>query len=832
MEQPNGAGAIRVAGPINAAGKIMSFETGRLAPLANGAVVVQIGDTTLLSTVVTSKPREGIDFFPLTVDVEERMYAAGKIPGSFFRREGRPGEQAVLTCRLTDRPLRPSFPEGFRNEVQVIATILGADLENPHDVASINGASAALMVSGIPFNGPIGAVRLAHHDGEWIAHPTYQEGDESTFEIVVAGRVLADGDFAIMMDEAAGTEATWRLYEEGAPKVTEDVIVGGLEEAKRWIRAAVDLQLELVHGVQEAHGPIEPINYEPQVDYSPDVFDAVADEARSATTEAMQIADKTARNRRLDEIEDVALATLQGNESAPGPFAGREVELRRAFRSLQKQVVRRRIVDDGVRIDGRTPTDLRAISADVGLIPTAHGAGLFQRGETQVLTVATLGMPRMEQMLDTIGIDERKRYMHHYNFPPFSTGETGRVGAPRRREIGHGALAERALVPVLPSEQEWPYTIRVVSDVLASNGSTSMASVCGSTLSLMDAGVPIKSPVAGIAMGLVYHDGKYVPLTDILGAEDAFGDMDFKVAGTRDFVKALQLDTKIAGLPAEVLAQALRQAHEVRVKILDVMSTAIAEPRADVRGTAPKIVTFQVPIDKIGEIIGPKGKVINMIVQETGADISVNDDTGVGIVTIGSKESSAVAAARERIDLIINPPTANVGEEYTGKVVNITKFGAFVNVLPGRDGLLHISKLGGGRRIDRVEDVLSLGDEVTVRVDDVDPAGKLSLSLVGDESPDGGDSGSAPTDAGRTGAARRDSGSRSAERTDERPSGNGAEGNGRDAASFEDVWADEARAEFGDLGPDEARHQPAAEAGARRRGPGGGPGGGRRRGRR
>ena len=832
MEQPNGAGAIRVAGPINAAGKIMSFETGRLAPLANGAVVVQIGDTTLLSTVVTSKPREGIDFFPLTVDVEERMYAAGKIPGSFFRREGRPGEQAVLTCRLTDRPLRPSFPEGFRNEVQVIATILGADLENPHDVASINGASAALMVSGIPFNGPIGAVRLAHHDGEWIAHPTYQEGDESTFEIVVAGRVLADGDVAIMMVEAGGTEATWRLYEEGAPKVTEDVIVGGLEEAKRWIRAAVDLQLELVHGVQEAHGPIEPINYEPQVDYSPDVFDAVADEARSATTEAMQIADKTARNRRLDEIEDVALATLQGNESAPGPFAGREVELRRAFRSLQKQVVRRRIVDDGVRIDGRTPTDLRAISADVGLIPTAHGAGLFQRGETQVLTVATLGMPRMEQMLDTIGIDERKRYMHHYNFPPFSTGETGRVGAPRRREIGHGALAERALVPVLPSEQEWPYTIRVVSDVLASNGSTSMASVCGSTLSLMDAGVPIKSPVAGIAMGLVYHDGKYVTLTDILGAEDAFGDMDFKVAGTRDFVTALQLDTKIAGLPAEVLAQALRQAHEVRVKILDVMSTAIAEPRADVRGTAPKIVTFQVPIDKIGEIIGPKGKVINMIVQETGADISVNDDTGVGIVTIGSKESSAVAAARERIDLIINPPTANVGEEYTGKVVNITKFGAFVNVLPGRDGLLHISKLGGGRRIDRVEDVLSLGDEVTVRVDDVDPAGKLSLSLVGDESPDGGDSGSAPTDAGRTGAARRDSGSRSAERTDERPSGNGAEGNGRDAASFEDVWADEARAEFGDLGPDEARHQPAAEAGARRRGPGGGPGGGRRRGRR
>src|SRR5947209_540147 len=557
-------GAIRVEGVVNDAGKTMSFETGRLAPMADGAAVVKIGDTTLLTTVVTDKPREGIDFFPLTVDVEERMYAAGKIPGSFFRREGRPGEQAILTCRLTDRPLRPSFPEGFRNEVQVISTILGADLENPHDIASINGASAALTVSGIPFNGPIGAVRLAHHHGEWIAHPTYQEGDESTFEIVVAGRVLADGDVAIMMVEAGGTEATWRLYEEGAPKVTEDVIVGGLEEAKRWIRAAVDLQLELVHGVQEAHGPIEPINYEPQIDYSPDVFDAVADEARSATTEAMQIADKTARNRRLDEIEDVALATLQGNESAPGPFAGREVELRRAFRSLQKQVVRRRIVDDGVRIDGRTPTDLRAISADVGLIPTAHGAGLFQRGETQVLTVATLGMPRMEQMLDTIGIDERKRYMHHYNFPPFSTGETGRVGAPRRREIGHGALAERALIPVLPSQEQWPYTMRVVSDVLSSNGSTSMASVCGSTLSLMDAGVPIKGSVAGIATGLVYADRKYTTLTDILGAEDAFGDMDFKVAGTAEFVTALQLDTKIDGLPADVLAQALHQAKEAR----------------------------------------------------------------------------------------------------------------------------------------------------------------------------------------------------------------------------------------------------------------------------
>jgi polyribonucleotide nucleotidyltransferase len=697
----DGNGALRVSGAVNEAGTTMSFETGRLAKLADGAVVVQLGDTMVLSTVVTSKPREGIDFFPLTVDVEERMYAAGKIPGSFFRREGRPGEQAVLTCRLTDRPLRPSFPEGFRNEVQVIATILGADLENPHDVASINGASAALMVSGIPFNGPIGAVRIAQRDGEWIAHPTYQEGDESTFEMVVAGRQLHDGDVAIMMVEAGGTDATWRLYEEGAPKVTEEVIADGLEFAKRWINVSIDLQRELVAKVQEAHGPIELIEYEPRVDYQPDAFDAVADAVRDETSQAMTIADKNARNERLDEIESGVTATLVGSDEEPGAFAGRAGELKKAFRSLQKQVVRKRIVNEGVRIDGRGTTDIRPLSADVGIIPTAHGTGLFQRGETQVLSVVTLGMPRMEQMLDTIGIDDRKRYMHHYNFPPFSTGETGRVGSPKRREIGHGALAERALVPVLPDATEWAYTMRIVSDVLASNGSTSMASVCGSTLSLMDAGVPIKAPVAGIAMGLVFADDKYTTLTDILGAEDAFGDMDFKVAGTRDFVTALQLDTKIDGLPADVLAQALSQAKDARLKILDVMNEAISEPRSDVRETAPKIISFEIPIDKIGEVIGPKGKVINTITQETGADVSVSDDGIVGTVSIGSKDGVAVEEARRRIELILDPPTAELGAEYTGKVVNITKFGAFVNILPGRDGLVHISKLGRGKRIDR-----------------------------------------------------------------------------------------------------------------------------------
>jgi polyribonucleotide nucleotidyltransferase len=823
----------RVSGPVSDDGKVLSFETGRLANLADGAVFVQLGETTLLSTVVTSKPREGIDFFPLTVDVEERMYAAGKIPGSFFRREGRPGEQAVLTCRLTDRPLRPSFPDGFRNEVQVIATILGADLENPHDIASINGASAALMVSGIPFNGPIGAVRIAHRNGEWVAHPTYQQGDESTFEMVVAGRRLADGDVAIMMVEAGGTEATWTLYEDGAPKITEDLLADGLEWCKQWINASIDLQLQLVHQVQEASGPIETIEYEPRFDYDSDVFDAVGDAVRADTAEAMTIADKTERNHRLDEIESALTAELAGSDDAP--FADRAGQVHKAFRSLQKQVVRKRIVDDGVRIDGRSTTDIRPLAADVGIIPTAHGTGLFQRGETQVLSVTTLGMPRMEQMLDTIGIDDRKRYMHHYNFPPFSTGETGRVGSPKRREIGHGALAERALVPVIPSAEEWPYTLRVVSDVLSSNGSTSMASVCGSSLCLMDAGVPIKAPVAGIAMGLVYAEGKYTTLTDILGTEDAFGDMDFKVAGTRDFVTALQLDTKIDGLPADVLTRALHQAKEARLAILDVMEGAIAAPRDDVRPTAPKIISFEIPIDKIGEVIGPKGKVINTITQETGADVSVSDDGTVGTVTVGSKESSAVEEARRRIELILDPPTADLGAEYTGRVVNVTKFGAFVNVLPGKDGLLHISKLGRGKRIDRVEDVLNLGDEVTVRVDDIDNAGKLSLVLVGDDDADGAPAGNGDDAPSRSARPSRDRGDRDRGDRDrgeraprpERPAERADADAGRGAASFEDQWEEQAKAEFGDLGPAET-----ARAGGPSRGAGGGDGGGQRRRRR
>jgi len=797
------ADAIRVSGPINGSGLTLSLETGKLARLANGAVLAQVGGTTVLTTVVTSKPREGIDFFPLTVDVEERMYAAGKIPGSFFRREGRPGEQAVLTCRLTDRPLRPAFPPDFRNEVQVVSTILGADQEDPHDVVSINAASAALVVSGIPFQGPIGAVRMAHLDGEWLAHPTYQEGDASTFELVVAGRRIESGDIAIMMVEAGGTEASWELYEQGAPKMTEELIAEGLEAAKPWIGASIDLQLELRAAVEAAEGPIAAVSYEPRVDYTPEVLDAVTEHAGPATREAMAIADKAERNARLDEVEADLLGALVGTDDAPGRFPGSAGPVKKAFRSLQKAVVRDRIVSEGIRIDGRRPSDIRPLSAEVGLVPTAHGSGLFQRGETQVLSVATLGMPRMEQMLDTIGVDDTKRYMHHYNFPPFSTGETGRVGSPKRREIGHGALAERALVPVVPPSSEWPYTLRVVSDVLSSNGSTSMASVCGSTLSLMDAGVPLKAPVAGIAMGLVYHEGTYTTLTDILGAEDAFGDMDFKVAGTSEFVTALQLDTKIDGIPADVLAQALQQAKEARLKLLEVMRGAIAEPRADVRPTAPKIVSFEIPIDKIGEVIGPKGKVINTLQKETGADISVTDDGVVGTVSIGSKDGEAVEEARRRIGLILDPPTAEIGAEYTGRVVNITKFGAFVNILPGRDGLLHISKLGRGKRIDRVEDVLALGDEVTVRVDDIDNQGKLSLSLAGDDAGDDGAGDRSDRSERRDGGERRDRGSRGerdrgehAERSEPSDAGGDVE-----EASFGEFWESEAKEVFGDLGP-------------------------------
>jgi polyribonucleotide nucleotidyltransferase len=719
------ADAITVSAPISGTDRTLSFEAGKYALQADGAVVGRIGDTVVLvAATAARRVREGADFFPLTVDIEERMYAAGKIPGSFFRREGRATDQAILTCRLIDRPLRPSFPEGFRNEVHVVGTIFGADLVNPHDVLAINTASAALMISGIPFDGPIGAVRVAWTvDGRWIPHATYQEGDASTFELVVAGRALSEGpdaEIAIMMVEAGGIADSWAHYEAGAPKVTEDVLAAGLESAKTWIRESIDLQREMV----ERFGSKPTIDYELFSDYGQDVYERVLAVGHDGLAKANTITTKAERNSAIDEATEAVVAEL-----AP-EFPEREREIKGAIRALTKKLVRRRIVDDGVRIDGRGTAEIRPLSAEVGVLPTVHGSGLFQRGETQVLNVTTLGMPRMNQLLDTIGVDEHKRYMHHYNFPPFSTGETGFMRGPKRREIGHGLLAERALLPVVPSESEFPYTLRLVSEVLSSNGSTSMASVCGSTLSLMDAGVPIKEPVAGIAMGLVYDDGKYVTLTDILGAEDAFGDMDFKVAGTRDAVTALQLDTKIDGLPADVLAKALHQAHDARLTILDVMAKAIAAPREEVSENAPKIVSFEIPADKIGEVIGPKGKIINALQAETGTDITVDDDGMFGVVTIGAKDGGAVSEAKRRIFLIVEPPDAEVGATYPGKVVNITKFGAFVNILPGRDGLLHISKLGSGKRVERVESVLTLGQDVEVRVDDIDPQGKVSLSLT------------------------------------------------------------------------------------------------------
>ena len=801
------AEAISVTAPISGTDRSMTFEAGKLAQQADGAVLGRIGDTAVLATAVAARTvREGTDFFPLTVDIEERAYAAGKIPGSFFRREGKASDQAILTCRLIDRPLRPSFPNGLRNEVHIVGTVFGADQVNPHDVLAINAASAALMISGIPFDGPIGAVRIAFAtDGNWNPHPSFQEGDESTFELVVAGRALShepDAEIAIMMVEAGGTERSWDLYEGGAPKVTEEVLAQGLEAAKTWIRESINLQRELVARFVEARGTIEPIAFSTLTDYGDDVWERVQEIATEGIAKAVSIADKAARNA---EIAGVTAAVVTELASA---FEQREREISAAVRALTKKLVRKRIVEEGLRIDGRGTTDIRPLSAEIDLLPTAHGSSLFQRGETQVLNVCTLGMPRMDQLLDTITPDVSKRYMHHYNFPPYSTGETGFMRGPKRREIGHGLLAERALLPVVPRKEDFPYALRLVSDVLSSNGSTSMASVCASTLSLMAAGVPIKAPVAGIAMGLVHDEGRYVTLTDILGAEDAFGDMDFKVAGTADAVTALQLDTKIDGLPAEVLAQALRQAKVARLTILGVMQRTIAEPREQVAASAPKIVSMEIPIDKIGEVIGPKGKVINTLQQETGADIAVEDDGVVGTVTIGAKDGNAVEEARRRIALILTPPSAEVGTVYPGRVVNITKFGAFVNILPGRDGLLHISKLSplaGGKRVDQAEDVLTLGQPVEVRVDDIDPQGKVSLSLAG------------------AGGARDARDARDASGSD-----GGAAGPRRSAGpqparvSFEDAFEAELVADLGDLGP----AVPAAPS----RGGNGGQGGDGRRG--
>jgi polyribonucleotide nucleotidyltransferase len=703
----------------------MTFESGKLALQAEGSAVVTLGETQVLATTTTADPRAGIDFFPLTVDVEERMYAAGKIPGGFFRREGRPSETAILTARLIDRPLRPTFRDGYNDEVQVVVTVLSADVANPYDIPGINGASLATMIAGLPFDGPVGAVRMGLIGGEWRINPTFQDVEQATFDVVVAGRRNDAGGIDLLMIEGEAPDNTWGLLSNGGASVapTEEAVAEGLEAAKRAIAEIIDFQHEFLSQVR-----VEPRPFEPVPVFSEDTYAAVSEFAAPRIAGALVPAKKE-RDEALDQIKEdlkAHLLAIWGEEA----YASQAAEISPAFKELQKRIMRTRILEEGLRLDGRKPEEIRPLSSEVGLVPRAHGSSLFQRGETQVLNVTTLGMLRMTQMIDTLDPEESKRYIHHYNFPPFSTGEVGRIGSPRRREIGHGALAERALVPVVPSEEEFPYAIRLVSDVLSSNGSTSMASVCASTLSLMDAGVPIKASVAGIAMGLIAEGDSYVTLTDILGAEDALGDMDFKVAGTKDWVTAIQLDMKVTGLPAEALTQALKQAREARLFILDTMSRTISEPRSEVNVKAPRILTVQIPVDKIGEVIGPKGKRINEIIALTGADIDIQDD---GTVFIGSREAEGAEQAAKMIDEIANPRPLSVGERFTGKVVKTTTFGAFVNLVPGRDGLLHISKLGRGKRLSSVEEALREGDTIEVEIQDIDPTGRISLKPTGAE---------------------------------------------------------------------------------------------------
>jgi len=710
--------------------RTVKFETGYLARQAAGSVTAYLDDETMLLSATTAgkHPKEFLDFFPLTIDVEERMYAAGKIPGSFFRREGRPSEDAILTCRLIDRPLRPTFKKGLRNEVQVVITVMALDPDTPYDVLAINAASMSTQLSGLPFSGPIGGVRVALIEGQWVAFPNHSQLENAVFDMVVAGRVTDTGDVAIMMVEAESTESTWDLVRSGTQAPTEQVVAGGLDAAKPFIKQLCEAQVELA---KQSAKPVA--DFPVFLDYEDDVYAAVEAAAKAELAQALTIAGKQERETRLDEVKASVI------EKVAADFEGREKELGAAFRSLTKELVRERVLREKIRIDGRGLADIRPLSAEVGVIPRVHGSALFERGETQILGVTTLNMLTLEQKLDTLSPETTRRYMHNYNFPPYSTGETGRVGSPKRREIGHGALAGRALLPVLPTRTEFPYAIRQVSEALGSNGSTSMGSVCASTLSMLQAGVPLRAPVAGIAMGLISGevDGKteYVALTDILGAEDAFGDMDFKVAGTPEFITALQLDTKLDGIPAEVLTAALGQAKDARMAILEVMGEAIDTPE-EMSLHAPRIITVQIPVDKIGEVIGPKGKMINQIQDDTGAQISIEDD---GTIYIGATNGESAEAARTIINGIANPTMPEVGERYLGTVVKTTNFGAFVSLLPGKDGLLHISKLrslAGGKRVEAVEDVVSVGQKVQVEIAEIDDRGKLSLIPVVDDSGD------------------------------------------------------------------------------------------------
>jgi polyribonucleotide nucleotidyltransferase len=696
------------------------FETGRLARQAAGTAVVYLDDDSMLlsATTASKNPKDQFDFFPLTVDVEERMYAAGKIPGSFFRREGRPSEDAILTCRLIDRPLRPSFIKGLRNEVQIVVTVMALNPDHMYDVIAINAASMSTQLAGLPFSGPIGGVRVALIEGQWVAFPNHSDLEKAVFDMVVAGRI-SDNDVAIMMVEAEATVKTIGLIKDGATVPTEEIVGQGLEAAKPFIKILCEAQLALAKKAAKPTGEF-PVFLE----YQDDIYAVVEKAAKDDLAKALTIAGKQDRETKLDEINKSVV------EKVSVDFSERTKEISAALRSVTKKLVRQRVLREKIRIDGRGLRDIRALTAEVEVIPRVHGSAIFERGETQILGITTLNMLKMEQQLDTLSPEDHKRYMHNYNFPPYSVGETGRVGSPKRREIGHGALAERALLPVLPTREEFPYAIRQVSEALGSNGSTSMGSVCASTMSLLNAGVPLKASVAGIAMGLISDvvDGKteYVALTDILGAEDAFGDMDFKVAGTKEFVTALQLDTKLDGIPASVLSAALLQAKEARLAILDVMNQAISSPD-EMSLLAPRIISIKVPVDMIGAVIGPKGKMINQIQDETGADITIEDD---GTIYIGATEGSAAEAAKAQINAIANPVQLSVGDKFNGAVVKLATFGAFINLAPGKDGLLHISqirKMHGGKRIENLEEVLKVGEKIEVVINEIDPKGKYSL---------------------------------------------------------------------------------------------------------
>ena len=726
--------------------RTIRFETGQLARQADGSVTTYLDDETMMlaTTTASNQPREGFDFFPLTVDVEERMYAAGKIPGSVVRRVGRPSTQAILAFRLIDRPLRPTFVKGLRNEVQVVITVLSQHPEEYYDVVAINGASAATQLSGLPVSGPVGGVRMAlladdkHPEGQWVAFPNHEQHERCLFEMVVAGRMVerkrgrkTEEDVAIMMVEAGAGVNVVKQIEAGYPAPTESTVAEGIEAAKPFIETLCRAQRGLADEMAK-----ETKEFQLFPAYSDKVFNAVEKKASKKLGKLLTIKGKTERdeatNEYMEDIEESLLDDFDIDDDDREEYAAASKEIRAAYNALMKQIVREKILAEGFRIDGRGVTDIRDLEVEVELIPRAHGSALFERGETQILGVTTLDMLKMEQHLDSLHPEDSKRYIHHYNFPPYSTGETGRVGSPKRREIGHGALAERALLPVIPSREDFPYTIRQVSEALGSNGSTSMGSVCASTLSLYNAGVPLAAPVAGIAMGLVSGEvngeTEYVALTDILGAEDAFGDMDFKVAGTREFITALQLDTKLDGIPSKVLAEALNQARDARDAILDTMAEVIEGPD-EMNSLAPKITTVKVPVSKIGEVIGPKGKTINQITEDTGAEISIEDD---GTVFVSAASGEAADVAIEKINAIANPQMPKVGERYLGTVVKTVAFGAFVSIMPGTDGLIHISNLGGNTRVENVEDVINVGDKVEVEIRDIDNRGKISLVPVED----------------------------------------------------------------------------------------------------